>query len=205
MTSILRMPNHNLFKLTSIQNHRCLIFHISDCNTSFILCLIRCVLVNKAWNLIRKRVFFRINAINGINHLNAIIFKLGGVHEGCLGNLEMPLWDKNAYGVCIVVVTDGQAQFGHRKEIETNGLNGPPLQLISELELEAIVRFVVQVEIGTHDGERMQLAIKVATHPFVFVHHLQIAHQYDGLVVNRGTSIDVVQIPDGGLQRIVNR
>ena len=55
----------------------------------------------------RRLHLYNITAII-IWHIKALVFELRGVHKGGLGNLEMSLRDKDAYGVCIRIMADRQ-------------------------------------------------------------------------------------------------
>ena len=134
--------------------------------------------------------------------LRPVILKLRCTHECRFRHLKMSLRHKDTYSVCILVMPHGKSQLYDGQEIKSYGLYARPRNVVSELKLQAVVRFTVIVQVSTHDSKRMPLFVKTIAHAVIAVLHLMIAYQHNGLIIDRSRR---AKRHDGRLQVVVDR
>ena len=63
----------------------------------------------------------------------------------------MSLRHKYTNSISFFIMTHCKSEFYHGQEIKAYGLNTWTIHIFSELQLQAIVWFVIKIEIGTHE------------------------------------------------------
>ena len=82
-----------------------------------------------------------------------IILKLSGMHKGSLCDFEVSFWNHETNGIRKGVGTYGKTKFWYWQEVKTCWMYGRTISFISLLELQAVVRLIIHIQVTTHDGK----------------------------------------------------